>query len=1094
MSLRSATGHVLLIETDRGKWASLRAALKDAGIEILPVSSIEAAYEQLVEHTPEVVLAQLDTRLNTRELLAMLRTHPIARRVPFVFLAASEDVPVSAVAGLAYGADEYVTMPYDDAQVVTYVKELIRRPHIPRDDLIAEPTSGLFSERVLLTELEREMSRACRPHFPGAFALVGIHELDEIIARNELVAAKELTLQIAHILNDWKESASLIAATTWRFAALLPAMTTRQVRKRLRTLQAELSQALLSVGGEQLRITPYIGYTDIVTGVSVTQIESQAVSALCVAQAKGAGPVRYTAQLCPATGSIGTQGTASSAVEGGRGDNQAEGLRTPMLASGVVLLWTPDEDATVAIYTALANAGYQVLTAATSDEARSHTLRVIPDVIVVESKSLNADIKVFADWLRSDPLRSLVPVIFADAQADTQRARDVIPAFDHNIDMFVAYPLDAEELVARVTSVTQRVPAPRSAAITDLKTGAYTDTIVSAETALELARPHRGQTLGCLIVLALHELGAITERFGRGARVETQRQVREILEDFVAPLGIVGKNNDRFIMTIPETNANKLRRNLRRLIHEITARSFKVSNHNLRLTPVVGFTELDPQRTPRDVEARANAACNAALDQLDLEPVEFNPALHPRTIQSSKRLPGAVVTRLWGRIKEPVQIILPLVVMFSLPFALYVWTGQHGFNLAAPVYLVVVASLLLTAIMIWAEAFMAIKPTDPPGMHTAEPERDARSEYPQASAIVAAYLPNEAATIEETIEAFLANDYPKLQVVLAYNTPYNMPVETRLAEMARHDPRFTPYRVQGSTSKAQNVNSAIKILTGEFVGIFDADHHPAPNSFRRAWRWIAAGYDVVQGHCVVRNGETSWVARMVAIEFEAIYAVSHPGRTRLHTFGIFGGSNGYWRTELLRATRMHGFMLTEDIDSSMRLIQRGHKIATDRDLRSTELAPLSLRALWNQRMRWAQGWVQVSVKHQLRMFGSHKLNLRQKIGTWFLLMWREFYIWISLQIVPILIYAFYKGGFASVDWFVPVFVATTLITLSVGPAQTLFAYILADPLIKPHRNWFWAFLVESTFFYTEFKNAISRTAQAKQIMHERKWKVTPRDE
>jgi len=46
------------------------------------------------------------------------------------------------------------------------------------------------------------------------------------------------------------------------------------------------------------------------------------------------------------------------------------------------------------------------------------------------------------------------------------------------------------------------------------------------------------------------------------------------------------------------------------------------------------------------------------------------------------------------------------------------------------------------------------------------------------------------------------------------------------------------------------------------------------------------------------------IARMVAVEFEAIYAVSHPGRARLHNFGIFGGSNGFWRTDALRRTRM----------------------------------------------------------------------------------------------------------------------------------------------------------------------------------------------
>ena len=170
-----------------------------------------------------------------------------------------------------------------------------------------------------------------------------------------------------------------------------------------------------------------------------------------------------------------------------------------------------------------------------------------------------------------------------------------------------------------------------------------------------------------------------------------------------------------------------------------------------------------------------------------------------------------------------------------------------------------------------------------------------------------------------------------------------MPVEDELREMARRDPRILPLKVENSTSKAQNVNAAMSHVTGEFVGMFDADHHPEPGAFRRAWRWLSNGYDVVQGHCVIRNGDASLVARTVAVEFESIYAVSHPGRAAMHGFGVFGGSNGYWRTSLLAETRMHGSMLTEDIDSTLRVLASGAKIASDPALVSYELAPPTCR-------------------------------------------------------------------------------------------------------------------------------------------------------
>jgi cellulose synthase/poly-beta-1,6-N-acetylglucosamine synthase-like glycosyltransferase len=366
--------------------------------------------------------------------------------------------------------------------------------------------------------------------------------------------------------------------------------------------------------------------------------------------------------------------------------------------------------------------------------------------------------------------------------------------------------------------------------------------------------------------------------------------------------------------------------------------------------------------------------------------------------------------------------------------------------------------------------------------------------YPAASAIIAAYLPNEAATVEDTLEAFLRIEYPAaLQVILAYNTPQNLPVEESLRALAAREPRIHLLRVEGSTSKAQNVNAALASVEGEFVGVFDADHHPARDSFVRAWHWLCDEYDVVQGHCVVRNGDASWVARTVAVEFESIYAVSHPGRARLHAFGIFGGSNGYWRTNVLRGIRMRGSMLTEDIDSSMRLLQNGGRLASDPRLYSRELAPTTVKALWYQRMRWAQGWFQVSLRHLVGGLRNADLSIRQKLGVWALLGWREFYPWIAIQMIPIVAFLAVKsGGVDKLDWLIPLFVFTTLFTLTVGPGQTVFAWILAAPDIKRHRSWFWWYLLVASLLYTEFKNVINRVSQLKEWARDRQWKVTPR--
>jgi len=508
-----------------------------------------------------------------------------------------------------------------------------------------------------------------------------------------------------------------------------------------------------------------------------------------------------------------------------------------------------------------------------------------------------------------------------------------------------------------------------------------------------------------------------------------------------------------------------------------------VGNETLRVTPLIGYADVEPGTGLDDALERAGHALDHAASHLDMRPMRF--------VESMRRHAGSRTTAQWlAKLKEslrlPAQIVGTFLMGWLLPFFLYVLCGAIGFDITGVVYVAVVAALVLTATLIWWEGLLALRRIDPPD----PPERP----YGPVSAIIAAYLPNEAPTLESTIRAFLAVDYPAgMQIILAYNTPVDMPIEERLRDIARADPRFVPLRVPGSTSKAQNVNAAISLVTSPVCAIYDADHQPDPDAFKRAWRWISSGYDIVQGHCFIRNGGVSWVARTVAVEFETIYCVSHPGRARLHNFGIFGGSNGFWRTDLLREIRMRGSMLTEDIDSALRAVEQGYRIASDPYLVSRELAPTSLKGLTNQRLRWAQGWYQVAKVRTISAMRAPALSLRQKFGMFHLLAWREAFPWLSMQIVPIIAYWMWRAeSIAAVDWFVPILVWISLFVFVTGPGQLWFTWRQADAELRQHPGWFWRYLFVTLLFYAGYKNVLARVANLKELLGEKAWKVTPR--
>ncbi|NJL55731.1 glycosyltransferase family 2 protein [bacterium] len=300
--------------------------------------------------------------------------------------------------------------------------------------------------------------------------------------------------------------------------------------------------------------------------------------------------------------------------------------------------------------------------------------------------------------------------------------------------------------------------------------------------------------------------------------------------------------------------------------------------------------------------------------------------------------------------------------------------------------------------------------------------------------VIPAYLPAEKNIIINTINYFLSLDFP-LEIVLVYNTPEDLPIETELAQMP-----IRVIKVPNSSSKAENLNYVLPQIETEFTAIFDADHQPVVNNFYQALYEFYQGYDIVQGTCLPLID--SPLSKFLSVELNQMYNVNHYARQCLWGFAIFGGSNAYFRTELLQKLRFNNAALTEDIDLTLRAILCGSRIRFNRKIVSYERAPGSLAELWKQRSRWAQGWLQVSLRynHALIFGGQGHLSLRQKVGLFFLFPLREIGQLIILQPIPLAI----ALSIQSHTWWV----WTT-------PWLTLFAFTLSLLLSEP----LWVFQV-----------------------------------
>lgn len=267
------------------------------------------------------------------------------------------------------------------------------------------------------------------------------------------------------------------------------------------------------------------------------------------------------------------------------------------------------------------------------------------------------------------------------------------------------------------------------------------------------------------------------------------------------------------------------------------------------------------------------------------------------------------------------------------------------------------------------------------------------------AAVVPCYLPNEACILRDTIQHMIERmtHLDDLSIVVVYNTPHAMDMEGELQAMARdcntNGRKLVVHKVNGSTSKAQNLNDIIPRLTAKFVAIYDADHHPDPSSLAIAANFLQDNedFDCVQGSMYCRDGGGVLLRTWINAEYFMNYFVNLPMLSIIAGSGWFSGTNGVFRTESLQQMNFDEKAMTEDVDISMRgVLQHNMRFKFLPDFSSGELAPVGWRAFIKQRMRWAMGWDETMLKFAPYCFGRVVGTPRARFCAFFVLVWRYY--------------------------------------------------------------------------------------------------------
>lgn len=136
----TSPGKVLIMEDEPSLQTILRVQLERAGYSVQVAGDGEEGLQAVDEWTPDLVLIDvMMPRVDGHEVCRRLKANHRTRQIPIIMLTARADVE-NRIQGLKDGANDYITKPYEQQELLCRVRNLLHWGRLQRD---ANPLTGL---------------------------------------------------------------------------------------------------------------------------------------------------------------------------------------------------------------------------------------------------------------------------------------------------------------------------------------------------------------------------------------------------------------------------------------------------------------------------------------------------------------------------------------------------------------------------------------------------------------------------------------------------------------------------------------------------------------------------------------------------------------------------------------------------------------------------------------------------------------------------------------------------------------------------------------------------------------------------------------
>ena len=237
---------------------------------------------------------------------------------------------------------------------------------------------------------------------------------------------------------------------------------------------------------------------------------------------------------------------------------------------------------------------------------------------------------------------------------------------------------------------------------------------------------------------------------------------------------------------------------------------------------------------------------------------------------------------------------------------------------------------------------------------------------------------DERRMIPRLIKALSSLRYPKDKVEIIIVESGSQDNTFELCEKhAGNHANIKVLRQAQSNGKPSALNLGLSSCSGDIVGIFDADNIPVADALLNAAKYFEdSKVAALQGRTMSINAKENMLTQFISYE-ESVWCEAYlRGKDSLGLFVHLKGSCQFIRRDVLQ--QLSGFnesALSEDMELSARLAEKGYNIRYGGDVCAWQESVSSLKHLFKQRSRWFRGTMEVAFKYGRLMSNPCKRNL-----------------------------------------------------------------------------------------------------------------------